>query len=270
MKAILILVCAIIAILLLGWLGLKIKPKPFPSFPGGTPGLETVPLPAGLPAPVERFYRRVYGEKVPLINSAVITGRAEMRLKGITFPARFRFTHLAGQGYRHYIEATFYGLPLMKVNERYLEGKSLFELPFGVLENDPNTNQGANLGLWAESVWLPSVWITDPRVRWEPVDDVTALLVVPFQETEERFVVRFDPGTAMLRYMEAMRYRDPGDEARILWIAESADWESLDGYVLPTVNSATWFDEGTPWAIFTVEDVVYNVDVQAYIRAKGP
>jgi hypothetical protein len=274
LKLILILVGAIFAILLLGWLGLKIKPKPFPAFPGATPRLEMVPLPAGLPVPVERFYRQTShqagGERVPLIDSAVVTGRARMRIKGVTFPARFRFTHLAGQGYRHYIEVTFFGLPLMKVNERYLEGKSLFELPFDTLDNDPNINQGANLGVWAESVWLPSVWITDHRVRWEPVDEVTALLVVPFQETEERFVVRFDPDTGMLRYMEAMRYRDPGDEAKILWIAESAEWGSLDGFVLPRVGPVTWFDQGTPWAIFSVEDVVYNADVGDYIRAKGP
>jgi len=32
----------------------------------------------------------------------------------------------------------------------------------------------------------------------------------------------------------------------------------------------TLFDQGTPWAIFSVEDVVYNVDVQEYIRQKGP
>ena len=41
-------------------------------------------------------------------------------MAGIAFPARFRFIHEAGRGYRHYIEATVFGLPLMKVNERYL------------------------------------------------------------------------------------------------------------------------------------------------------
>ena len=36
-----------------------------------------------------------------------------------------------------------------------------------------------------------------------------------------------------------------------------------------TVGAVSWFTDGKPWAIFTVEDLVYNVDVQAYIRAKG-
>ncbi|MGI6317997.1 MAG: hypothetical protein ACOX1J_04595 [Dethiobacteria bacterium] len=46
-----------------------------------------------MPPPVERFYSRIYGDDVPVITSAVITGRVNMRpVGGITFPGRFRFT----------------------------------------------------------------------------------------------------------------------------------------------------------------------------------
>lgn len=214
MKFIMILVSAIIVLILLACLGLQIKPNPFLAFPQQTSELTTIPLPEGLPAPVERFYRHIYGENVPVIESAVITGQAKMRVGGITFPARFRFTHIARQDYRHYIEATFFGLPLMKVNESYLNGKSRLELPFGVTEGESKVNQAANLGLWAESMWLPSIYITDQRVHWEPVDDETALLVVPFGETKERFVVRFDPTTGMLGFMESMRYKDAASEKK--------------------------------------------------------
>ncbi len=163
-------------LLFAGWLGLQIKSAPFPAFPQRQPKLETVPLPQGLPAPVERFYRKIYGENIPIIKSAVITGRAEVRPVGpITFPARFRFTHNAGKGYRHYIEATVFGLPLMRVNERYLDGRARGETPFGVDEGE-----------------------------------------------------KIDQGAVI------------------------------------------WMDDGKPWAVFHVEDIVYNVDVQEYIRAKGP
>jgi hypothetical protein len=258
----------LVLLLGLGWVGLLVKPASFPLYPQGT-RLETTALPQNLPAPVERFYQKIYGDEIPVINSAVITGRATMRIMGITFPARFRFTHEAGQNYRHYIEATWFGFPIMKVNERYLEGQSRMELPFGVTENEPKINQAANLGLWSETIWFPGYFLTDDRVRWEAVDDVTAFLVVPFEDHSERFLVRFDPDTDLIAMLESMRYRDAKDQHKILWLSEVLEWDTVNGYTIPKHAALTWFDQGRPWANFVVEDVVYNSDVKEYVRTKG-
>jgi hypothetical protein len=250
-----ILVALIALIVLVGWLGLQIKPAPFPAVSQQQPPLETVPLPEGLPAPVEHFYRQLYGEHVPVIKTAVISGRGWLRppgLWGLKFPMRFRFTHTAGQDYRHYIEVSIFGLPLMKVNEHYVNGRERMEMPWGVEENSPKLDQAGNLGMWAESIgWLPALLLTDPRVHWEPVDEATALLVVPFGEAQEHFVVRFDPASSKVQYWEVMRYRDRAGD-KILWI------------------NGVWFDQGVPWVDFAAEDVVYNVQVDTSLAAKGP
>jgi hypothetical protein len=257
MSVIVIVTIAVAGIVLLGWLGLRVKPSPFPPFDRERSAPETALLPEELPAPVERFYRELYGDEVPVVDSAVISGRARLRIRGITFPARFRFTHHAGEGYRHDIQVTLFGLPLMRVKEVYADGHARMELPFGVSEG-PQIDQGANLALWAEAIWYPSIWITDPRATWEPIDEETAVLVVPYGDGEQRFVARFDPQTRMLRFLESMRYKGEESEGKTLWINEAAAWGSIDGEQIAARGEVTWFDEGTPWAVFDVEEVIYN------------
>ncbi|MBU0492778.1 MAG: hypothetical protein KKA73_02970 [Chloroflexi bacterium] len=269
-----IAVCAILigflgTVLVAVWLGLRVKPRPFPPYAAPSPAPQWVDLPPGLPAPVSRFYQAIVGERIPLVETAIVTGRAQLRFMGVTLPGRFRFTYEAGQGYRHYIEATIWGYPLLKVNEHYLDHKSRLELPFGVVENEPKVDAAANLGLWGESMWLPSIFVTDPRVRWEPIDDASARLTVPFGEAEDTFTVTFDPATGLIRTMEALRWKAAASAEKTPWCLDTLGWQTFQGTQIPSPATVTWEDEGTPWAVFTIEDVTYNVDVSEYIKARG-
>lgn len=252
--------------------GLKVQPAPFPTVIRDAPALQTVPLPSGLPGPVERYFRLTYGGRVPVVRSAVISGRARLRPvpRGPTFQGRFRFIHQAGQAYRHHIELTLFGGPIMRVHEVYLNGHSRMETPFGSSVDDPRVEQAANLALWAEAIWMPALYLTDRRVRWEGADDDTAVLVVPFGRDEERFVVRFDPQSGRPRSLETLRYREADSPTKTPWLNEVLAWDTFGGTPLPRVAAVTWADDGRPWATFTVEDIAYNVDVQASLRGRGP
>ncbi len=262
-------VLGVLALLL--WLGLRVRPRPFPALALEEGAVTTIPLPQGLPPPVERFYRTLYGDAVPVVNTIVLTGRGRIAPMGFFMPARFVFAHEAGQSYRHYIEATWFGIPLLRVDEGYLDGRSFFEALVGNIHDDPKQNQGANLALWAEALWFPSIFLTDPRVRWEPLDADSALLVVPFAEEEEQIVVRFDPATGLIVYQEAMRYHGPDSPQKTLWIPETVDPAGVEiaGYPLGTTNAVTWIDQKGPWAYFTLEDAVYNADLSQYMRGRG-
>lgn len=258
---------------LTGWVGLRVEPAPLPQATIGadTPadGLTTVALPEGLPAPVARFYTALYGARIPVVHTAVVSGRGHMRISGITFPARYRFSHVTGQDYRHYIELTVFGGRVTAVNEWFVDGRARLELPVGVSEG-PNVDQAANLALWAEAVWMPSVWVTDPAVRWEPLDDASAQLVIPFGDREEVVTVRFDPDTHMLTSMESLRFKGEQDTDRTPWINEAREWGVVDGHPVPLETAITWADEGSPWAVLRTEDVAYDADLGSYLDDAGP
>ncbi len=246
------------------WLGLQIKPRHFALLAQSQPEMKTMDIPSELPRPVENFDKTVYGEKIPLIDSVVITGHGRVRPFGVWLPTRFAIIHNAGKDYRHYFEATFFGFTVLKINEGYIDGQSFFESPMGTYTNDPNSNQGANLALWAEGAWFPSLWISDPRAHWQTIDDTTAALFVPFEKGEENFIVRFNPQTGLVDLMEVMRYRSPNDTDKILWLTNEV--KSADG---SSVSYATWLDDGKPWAEFVIDDIKFNLDVSSLIRARG-
>ena len=233
--------------------------------------LPTVPLPSGLPAPVERFYRTLYGERVPVVTTAVLSGRSLMRPVGpFMLPARFRLIHVAGQAYRHYIEATFFGIPFIKANEYYRDGHGRMDITIIGSDEGPKYDQAANLALWAEATYFPSLFITDARVRWEPIDDDSAVLVVPFGAEEERITVRFDPQTHLIVWQESMRYQRSSSAAKTLWLNHSMSTRVRKGQPYPPVGEVIWMDNGRPWFILTVEDAVFNADLSEYIRTTGP
>lgn len=243
------------------WVGLQIKPVPFPPLPDHTPPLQYVPLPDDLPPPVARFFRTAVGEQIPVLNTAVISGRATLRFGGIPFPARFRFTYELGRAYHHNIEATIFGQPLLKADETYVDGVARLVLPFGVTENEPKVDMAANLSLWGESIWALPVLVTDPRLRWEAIDEATARLVVPFAEKEDSILFTFDSQTGLMVDGMAQRYRDAGDEKKLPWRLEPLGWRTFHGMHLPSPASVHWLDQTEPWALFDLEDVRYNVPV---------
>lgn len=263
------LISGLMLLFLLLVLGLRVQPRPFAPFVGQAQPSQTLALSADLPSPVARFYQTIAGDEIPVIESAVITARGTTRIGGVVLPARLRFTHAAGQGYRHYIETTFYRQPILMVDERYLDGEAVLELPFGTTQNEPKVDMAANLGLWGESIWLPSIYLTDPRVRWEAIDADTAYLIVPFEVGEDRFTIFFDPETGLITRMEAQRYKGTESAEKVGWLLDVITWQEFEGLLLPATATATWADEDSPWLVMHLDEVVYNVDIEQYIRAKG-
>ncbi|MBC7870647.1 MAG: hypothetical protein H7Y09_07385, partial [Chitinophagaceae bacterium] len=61
---------------------------------------------------------------------------------------------------------------------------------------------------------MPSIALTDPRVRWEAVDATTARLYLPGLDDEEAFTVRFDAATGLMTEFKTMRYQEEANAER--------------------------------------------------------
>jgi len=188
-----------------------------------------VKLPADLPAPVARYAKTVVGGSIPVVKSTPILGRDHLTLNGIAVKGRFKFHHQAGSAYHHEIQLTWFGLPLVTVVEQYKDGQAIMSLPGTRIENDEKTNLAANQGLWAEALWLPSIWFTDGRVEWVAIDDTTAKLVIPDAVEEEQFTTTFDADTGLIKDLTTLRYGESDDPARHRWTNTAIEWGEMNG-----------------------------------------
>ena len=242
----------------IGWAGLQVSPSNLPPPVDKPQDLGTVDVPANLPAPVRRYFQVTLGQQAPRIESLVVYGRGRANF-GIWLPLRYRLVHRPGYEFERYMEITWFGLPVLKAIDRYVDGVGMTG-PVGRAATGPAVDQGANLILWAEAPLMPSLWLTDRRIRWEAVDDTTARLIFPFGDGQDELTVHFDPESGLVARMIALRYRDE-KSGNIPWRVDFLSWQTVNGAKLPARIAVPWEDQGEPWSYWNLEDFYWNVDV---------
>ena len=242
----------------LGWAGLQVSPSNLPSPADERRDLGMVEVPTDLPTPVRRYYQVALGDQAPRIESLVVYGRGRANF-GIWLPLRYRLVHWPGYDFERYMEVTWFGLPVLKAVDRYRDGIGMTG-PIGGAATGPAIDQAANMILWAEAPLMPSLWLTDRRIRWEAVDDASARLIFPFGDEEDVLTVEFDSGSGLIACITALRYRDEAS-GKVPWYVDFLSWQTVDGVKIPARISVTWEDQGEPWSYWELEDVFWNVDI---------
>lgn len=256
-------------LMIIGWLGLQIRPTNLP-MPNERPkDLGEITIPDDLPPVVRRYYQVSLGEDVSKIDSLVVCGRGRANF-GIWMPLRYRLTHKPGYEFERYMEVTWFGIPVLKAVDRFVDGKGMTG-PMGREATGPEVDQGANMILWAEAPLMPSLWLTDPRIRWEEIDWFAARLIFPFdrqgdelredEPEEDELIVYFDAETGLISRIFAMRYRDE-ESGKIPWYVDFLEWQTKDGMTLPARISVTWDDQGKPWSYWDLDEYFWNVSVE--------
>ncbi|MBK9747627.1 MAG: hypothetical protein IPO91_12700 [Chloroflexi bacterium] len=269
-RILMIIISVIVVLLVGGWLGLQIKASAFPTVAvGAAPSM--IPIPEGLPAPVDRFARAVFGDSLPDVQSALVLGRAQLAPTGLPMPTRFRFYYDAARSsHYHDIQVTWFNLTFMRIHERNLEGHTQLDLAvIGQVNDQPKTNRAAIQGYWSEVLaWVPSIALTDPRVRWEAVDDTIVRLYLPGLDDAEAFTVRFAADTGLISQIETMRYQNEDNAERWHWFNRILEWGTVDGLRVP-VRAQTQWRADSPWATWEIEQIALNVDVAPRLAQFG-
>jgi hypothetical protein len=248
------------------YLGLKTPPGSFPPPEDLTRLYDRVDFSGDFPDPVKYHLTGTFGEKVPVINTAIVWGQARYKINGLNLPMRFKTHYIPGQHFYRDMEVTWYGRPIIRGYDYYLLGEGRLEANglMNLYHAGEKTNQAQVLSMWAEAMWMPSIFITDDRLRWEEIDDVTARLVFPINGGEESLLARFDKQTGILRYVSGMRYRNE-QENRIPWRVDYSGWTARHGVRIPRKMAASWADQDSPYATYIMEGIEYNVDVSEKI-----
>lgn len=198
-----------------------------------------------------------------MIELAVVWGRGQASIRGVWVPLRFKAWYRAGETYCRRMEVTWFQRPVMQGIDSWIEGVGLFEMG-EKKETGERVDQGQLLTLWADMVWLPSVYVHNLDIRWLPVDEHTARLVVPYKDGKDSLDVHFDPGSGRMTHLTAQRYAGDSQEKEP-WRVDLLGWKEFDGFLIPYQTDVAWGETGAPWAYWTVDGVKYNVSIKEAI-----
>jgi hypothetical protein len=263
-------------ILLMGLLtlGLVVRPRPFRAHPAPSRQDQRAPMAPGLPDAVRRHFNAVLGEGAPVIQSAVVWGRGRANINGVWIPLRFKAWYRPGVSFSRRMEFTFFMRPVMRSMDGFAGGKGRLEMGERA-ETGAWVDQAQALALWSEAVWMPSVLVHDPRIRWDAAGENAARLVFPLESGPESLMAYFDSTSGLLTHFTAQRYTVESDGAPgaahstagapplILepWHFDLLEWKRFQGLLLPSQVSLARGETGTPWLYWSLDGVAYNVNV---------
>ncbi|MCC6753141.1 MAG: hypothetical protein IT266_04050 [Saprospiraceae bacterium] len=110
----------------------------------------------------------------------------------------------------------------------------------------PQIDEGSLQRFLGEMVWLPSLAV-NPRVKWEPIDELSAQATIQLGDHSASGTFFFDEQGDFVRF-SAMRFleNEPGAK-RYPWILDAISYQRFEGIRIPSTVKATWKLENQDW-----------------------
>ncbi len=218
---------------------------------------------ADLPAPVQRYFRRVLNTGQPYLHTVRLKHDGEFKtdLNGDWMP-------ITGEEYfRAYAPAYIWvgTTTWFTARDEYVDGKgSLTVRLLGTLPiqhgSGPSFDQGELLRWLAETAWFPTSLLPGGRVAWSPVDDHSATVTLTDHGLTVSCLMAFNEQDELVR-CQAQRCNDATNlETTQTWVCHLHDYRDWHGLRLPTQAGAAWVVDGEekPYARFILRDISYD------------
>jgi hypothetical protein len=207
----------------------------------------------GLPAPVQRYFRRVLAEGQPIVAAATIEMTGTMNMSSSAeqwkpFTSRQRVvTRRPGFLWDAQV-MMFPGIPA-HVEDSYIAGQGrltakvlgLFEV--AQLQGEGEIARGEFMRYFAEAAWYPTALLPSQGVKWGAIDSESASATIKDGPITLTLLFRFsEAGLIACVRAEArgVGVGKDGDMDLLPWDCSVSDYRRIDGMLIPHTGEAAW------------------------------
>jgi hypothetical protein len=226
---------------------------------------ERIMIPETLPDNAKEHYRTVFkGNQINDIHTALVWGKAKYKISGIWMPLRFQTFYQTGAKFVRHLEFFWHNKIILKGIDYYAEGTGLLDVNGIVRMNERGemVDESQWISLWAESLLISAIDLSDSRLSWKKIDAFTADMIItdylqPNVTSSHTIRIKFHPDTGLIHSIAAERYRGQSGKKRIPWRIQVRKWHRRDTMWLPEYT-VMWEDQKKPWCQYVIEGISYN------------
>jgi len=205
----------------------------------------------GLPAPAQRYFRRVLEEGQPMVAGARVRhegtfnmGETSDQWKPFTSDQKV-VTRRPGFDWDGRV-AMMPGLPV-RVHDAYVAGEGVLQayllglFPVVDMRGTGDVAEGELMRFFAEAAWYPTALLPSQGVRWEAVDDRSASATLTEGDFSITMLFTFDEGGLIEAVRAEARGRTVGSEVvPTPWRGRFWNYKERGGMLVPLDGEVAW------------------------------
>jgi hypothetical protein len=226
---------------------------------------------AGLPVPVQRYFRAVLTNGQPIITAVTLTQRGLFNMSATAdqwkaFTATQHFA-AARPGFVWNANITLFpGVPV-RVVDAFIAGEGLLRptvlglYGLGTLQGTGEIARGELLRYFAESVWFPTALLPSQGVVWQAVDDTSAQATMTDGPISVTMLFRFGTDGLITAVSVEGRATTVGTATVLMpWECRMSNYQTRDAIRVPMTGEALYITpQGEkPYFRGSIETVAYE------------